>query len=90
MWRSYGGSARRTRSSATRWILVLQGGRDYQVAVADDLPAWREGLPEATINVLAAGNHLFFAGAGPSTVADYQVPGHLDPAVVTTISDWLP
>jgi pimeloyl-ACP methyl ester carboxylesterase len=71
-------------------ILVLQGGRDYQVTVADDLPAWRAGLPEATITVLDADNHVFFPGTGPSTMADYQVPGHLDPAVVSTIVNWLP
>ncbi|WP_371404302.1 lysophospholipase [Kribbella sp. NBC_00662] len=71
-------------------ILVLQGGRDYQVTVADDLPAWRDGLPGATIKILDAGNHLFFAGSGPSTMADYQVPGHVDPVVISTIVDWLP
>ncbi|GAA1589613.1 alpha/beta hydrolase family protein [Kribbella karoonensis] len=71
-------------------ILVLQGGRDYQITVADDLPAWREGLPDATITVLDEDNHLFFPGTGPSTMADYQIPGHLDPAVVTVITDWLP
>ncbi|MFF0264169.1 alpha/beta hydrolase family protein [Kribbella sp. NPDC004536] len=71
-------------------ILVLQGGRDYQVTVADDLPAWRAGLPDATITVLDADNHYFFPGTEPSTTADYQVPGHVDPAVVTTILDWLP
>ncbi|HEY3559251.1 MAG TPA: alpha/beta fold hydrolase [Kribbella sp.] len=71
-------------------ILVLQGGRDYQVTVADDLPAWREGLPDATIKVLDADNHFFFEGTGPSTMADYQVPGHVDPAVVKAITDWLP
>jgi pimeloyl-ACP methyl ester carboxylesterase len=71
-------------------ILVLQGGRDYQVTVADDLPAWRDGVPDATIRILDADNHLFFAGTGPSTPADYQVQGHLDPEVVTTILAWLP
>ncbi|WP_329002354.1 lysophospholipase [Kribbella sp. NBC_00709] len=71
-------------------ILVLQGGRDYQVTVADDLPAWRDGLPDATIEIVAADNHVFFPGTGQSTMADYQVPGHVDPAVVTTILDWLP
>lgn len=71
-------------------ILVLQGGRDYQVTVADDLPAWRDGLPDATITVLDADNHLFFAGTGPSTMADYRTPGHLDPDAVSAIADWLP
>ncbi|MGZ0151804.1 alpha/beta hydrolase family protein [Kribbella sp. WER1] len=71
-------------------ILVLQGGRDYQVTAADDLPGWRDGLPDATVTVLDDDNHVFFQGTGPSTMADYQIPGHLDPAVVTTIVDWLP
>ncbi|MFF0343889.1 alpha/beta hydrolase family protein [Kribbella sp. NPDC004875] len=71
-------------------ILVLQGGRDYQVTVADDLPAWRDELPDATITVLDADNHQFFAGSGPSTITEYQAPGHVDPEAVSTILTWLP
>ncbi|NUR98548.1 MAG: alpha/beta fold hydrolase [Kribbellaceae bacterium] len=70
-------------------ILVLQGGRDYQVTVTDDLPAWRARLPDATIKVLDADNHFFFEGTGPSTMSDYQLPGHVDPAAVTAITAWL-
>ena len=70
--------------------LILQGGRDYQVTVADDLPAWREALPTATIKILEADNHLFFPGTGPSTLADYQAAQHVDPEALTTILDWLP
>ncbi|HWD83523.1 MAG TPA: alpha/beta fold hydrolase [Kribbella sp.] len=70
-------------------ILVLQGGRDYQVTVADDLPAWREGLPDATIKVLAADNHYFFAGTGPSTMADYSTAQHVDPEAIAVITAWL-
>ena len=70
-------------------ILVLQGGRDYQVTVADDLPAWREALPTATIKILPADNHLFFPGTEPSTLADYQTAQHVDPEALTTIFDWL-
>jgi dienelactone hydrolase len=74
-------------------ILILQGGRDYQVTVADDLIGWRRGLadrPNATIKILDADNHLFFPGTGPSTMNDYQSPQHVDPEVVTTILNWLP
>jgi dienelactone hydrolase len=71
-------------------ILVLQGGRDYQVTVADDLPAWRDGLPHAAVKILEADNHLFFPGTGPSTLADYQSPHHVDPEALTTILNWLP
>jgi pimeloyl-ACP methyl ester carboxylesterase len=70
-------------------ILILHGGRDYQVTVADDLPAWRDGLPEATIRILAADNHLFFAGSGPSTPADYETAQHVDPEALTTITTWM-
>jgi uncharacterized protein len=44
-------------------ILILQGGRDYQVTVDDDLARWKSGLanrPELTIRVLPADNHFFF------------------------------
>ena len=53
-------------------MLILQGGRDYQVTVASDLGRWRTGLagrPEADIRVYEADNHLFFPGTGPSTPA---------------------
>ena len=47
-------------------MLILQGGRDYQVTVADDLTRWQEGLaerPDVTIRIYDADDHLFFAGA---------------------------
>ncbi|WP_406051967.1 alpha/beta hydrolase [Kribbella sp. NBC_00889] len=71
-------------------ILVVQGGRDYQVTVADDLPGWREGLSDATIKVIDADNHLFFSGTGPSTLNDYAIAQHVDPAALAAILDWLP
>jgi hypothetical protein len=58
-------------------MLVLQGGRDYQVTVADDLAGWRAGLgdrADVTIRVHAAADHLFFPGTGASTPADYLLP----------------
>ncbi|MFF3529311.1 alpha/beta hydrolase family protein [Streptomyces rubiginosohelvolus] len=73
-------------------MLILQGGRDYQVTVANDLVRWRTGLadrPEADIRVYEADNHLFFPGAGPSTPAEYGTPQHVDPAVIADIAHWL-
>jgi hypothetical protein len=73
-------------------MLILQGGRDYQVTVQDDLARWREGLgrrAEVTIRVYDADNHLFFPGTGKSTPADYSSPQHVDPAVVADIAQWL-
>ncbi|MER7442998.1 alpha/beta hydrolase family protein [Micromonospora avicenniae] len=73
-------------------MLILQGGRDYQVTVQEDLSRWRAGLahrPDVTIRVYDADNHLFFPGSGPSTPAEYEAPQHVDPAVVADIAAWL-
>ncbi|MFC7586132.1 alpha/beta hydrolase family protein [Nonomuraea antimicrobica] len=73
-------------------MLILQGARDYQVTVADDLALWRKGLagrPGVTIRVYDADDHLFFPGSGPSTPSGYQAPQHVDPAVVGDLTDWL-
>ncbi|MFD4946042.1 alpha/beta hydrolase family protein [Streptomyces sp. NPDC058239] len=73
-------------------MLILQGGRDYQVTVADDLARWEAGLAghqDVAIRVYDPDNHLFFPGTGPSTPAEYAPAQHVDPAVVTDIADWL-
>ena len=73
-------------------MLVIQGGRDYQVTVADDLSRWQAGLADrtdVTIRVYPADNHLFFPGEGHSTPAEYEPPQHVDAAVVVDIAAWL-
>jgi dienelactone hydrolase len=81
-----------TAAALDKPMLVLQGGRDYQVTVADDLVGWQAGLadrPDVLIRVYEADDHLFFPGSGPSTPAGYEAPQHVDPAVVTDIAEWL-
>jgi fermentation-respiration switch protein FrsA (DUF1100 family) len=73
-------------------VLILQGGRDYQVTADGDLARWRAGLARrraVTIRVYDADDHLFFAGTGRSGPADYERPQHVDAAVVRDIADWL-
>ncbi|MFJ6852925.1 alpha/beta fold hydrolase [Streptomyces sp. NPDC091271] len=73
-------------------MLILQGGRDYQVTVADDLTGWQRALahrPEVAIRIYEDVNHLFLPGSGQPTPADYARPGHVDPAVVDEIATWL-
>jgi len=73
-------------------MLILQGGRDFQVTAEDDLSGWQAGLghrADVTIRVYDADNHLFFPGTGPSTPAEYETPQHVDPAVVAGIARWL-
>jgi uncharacterized protein len=73
-------------------MLILQGGRDYQVTVADDLTRWQAGLgddPDVTIRVYDPDNHLFFPGTGTPGPAEYEPAQHMDPTVITDIADWL-
>lgn len=73
-------------------MLILQGGRDYQVTVEDDLSRWKVGIghrSDVVIRVFDADNHLFFPGTGPSTAAEYEQAQHVDPAVVADIVAWL-
>jgi uncharacterized protein len=73
-------------------LLILQGGRDYQVTVADDLSRWQTGLaqrPDVTIRVFPADNHFFFPGRGPSSPAELATAQHVDPDVIAVIRDWL-
>src|SRR5215472_880954 len=81
-----------TAAGLDKPILIIQGGRDYQVTIADDLAAWKaalDGRPGVTIRVYDADNHLFLPGSGPSTPAEYETPQHMDPAVVNDVADWL-
>jgi len=73
-------------------MLLLQGGRDYQVTVADDLSRWQAGLgsrANVTVRVYPADNHFFFPGTGPSSPAELPSAHHLDPEVVADVTDWL-
>jgi len=79
-------------ASLDRPILLLQGGRDYQVTVADDLARWQAGLAgrsDVSVRIYPADSHLFFPGSGPSSPAEYEPVRHLDPAVVSDIAEWL-
>jgi len=73
-------------------MLILQGGRDYQVTVDDDLALWRAGLDgrgDVSIRVYDSDDHLFFPGTGPSTPAGYEPRQHVDASVIADIADWI-
>jgi hypothetical protein len=81
-----------TAATVERPILIVQGGRDYQVTLADDLALWTAGLadrPDVTVRVYDADNHLFFPGRGPSGPAEYEPAQHVDPTVIADIAAWL-
>lgn len=72
-------------------MLILQGERDYQVTM-DDFAAWRSALgtrADVRLTSYPALNHLFTAGTGKSTPAEYRAEGHVDEAVVRDIAAWV-
>jgi len=73
-------------------MLILQGGRDYQVTVADDLARWKTGLgdqPTVTIRVYPDHNHLFTPSSGPSSPEEYEPAQQVDATVIADIAAWL-
>lgn len=78
-------------SSMERPLLILHGGRDYQVT-QEDFRRWRQALQDkanAELKLYPALNHLFIPGEGPSRPAEYLQPGHVAEEVVSDIADWI-
>ncbi len=72
-------------------LLVLQGGRDYQVTMAD-YALWQEALslhPQARFRSYPDLNHIFQTGSEKSTPAEYFTPGNVSLEVITDIVDFL-
>jgi uncharacterized protein len=72
-------------------ILIIQGGRDYQVTKAD-FAIWKKQMADkqnVTLKLYEPLNHLFVAGEGPSAPAEYEKAGHVDERVVADIAEWV-
>ena len=72
-------------------MLIMQGDRDYQVTTKD-FDLWKAGLAgrkDVTFKSYPALNHIFVAGEGKSTDAEYRKPGHVAPEVVDDIAKWI-
>ena len=69
-------------------ILILQGERDFQITMKD-FNMWKAGLggkPGVAAKSYPALNHLFVAGEGKSSLAEYAKPGHVAPEVIEDIA----
>jgi hypothetical protein len=72
-------------------MLILQGGRDYQVT-KKDFALWKTGLEghaNVSFELFDDLNHLFISGTGPSVPAEYAQPGHVAPAVIERLATWI-
>ncbi len=74
-------------------IMVLQGGRDYQVTTDGDFTLWKQKLESNQNNVLKLYpdlNHLFIVGEGTAVPEEYFFkPGHVDDQVLDDISEFV-
>jgi uncharacterized protein len=81
-----------TARSIAQPLLFLQGDRDYQVTVPNDLDAWLHGLQGrsgVTVVQFPKADHLFLDGSGPPTPVEYEKPGHVDPGLTPAIASWV-
>ena len=72
-------------------MLIMQGGRDYQVTEAD-FKIWKDALgsrANVTLKLYQDLNHLFMTGTGKATPAEYEKHGFVAQSVVSDISDWI-
>jgi uncharacterized protein len=72
-------------------ILILQGGRDYQVKL-DDFDLWKKSLSsrkDVEFKMYPKMNHLFISGEGKPVPEDYQIAGHVDKQVINDIIEWI-
>lgn len=72
-------------------ILVIQGGRDYQVT-EKDWNLWKEALtskPSVSFRYYPLLNHLLCPGKGPSSPKEYETPNHVDENLVQDIAAWI-
>ncbi|HET8725567.1 MAG TPA: alpha/beta fold hydrolase [Anaeromyxobacteraceae bacterium] len=72
-------------------VLVLQGGRDYQIT-QKDLDGWKKGLagaPSARFQVFPEANHLMVNGQGKSLPSELQMAGNVGSGVIDLVAEWV-
>jgi dienelactone hydrolase len=81
-----------TAAKLTMPLLVLQGGRDYQVTMADFV-GWKkalEGRPNAQLKSYPNLNHLFMDGQGKATPDEYmEKANNVSQEVLDDVAAWV-
>lgn len=73
-------------------MLLLQGGRDYQVTAADDFVLWKNAFAnDSRVRLIEYPllGHAFMPGNDPPGPLDYQQPAHVDANVIADIHAWI-
>jgi hypothetical protein len=72
--------------------LFLQGGADFQVSPTMDFAGWKHALGDkapVSFHLYPGLSHLFMPAGKTGSIADYNVPAHVDAAVVDDIAAWI-
>ena len=72
-------------------VLVVGGGRDYQVT-REDFDIYKAALkdkPNVTFKWYKSLSHLFAKGKGKATPEEYTQAGHIDKSVIKGVVDWI-
>ena len=80
-----------TAQTLTLPMLILQGGRDYQVTMTD-FKLWQDGLAghdNVTFISYPTLNHLLISGEDPSTPTEYNQPGHVASQLIQDVANWI-
>ncbi|MEP6882764.1 MAG: alpha/beta fold hydrolase [Dokdonella sp.] len=81
-----------TARSIDQPIMLLQGGRDYQVSAADEFSLWRSAFatnPRFEMIEYPLLGHAFMPGNDPPGPKDYEKPAHVDDKVLDDIAHWI-
>ena len=72
-------------------LLILQGGRDYQVT-REDFDLWKKALadhPNVAFKWYPDLNHFFAPGQGKAVPLEYLDPNHVSDIVIADLVDWI-
>lgn len=72
-------------------VLILGGGRDYQVT-REDFDLYKRLLKDdasVTLKWMPQMNHIYFRGKGMSKPNDYGIAGHVDGEVISLLTKWI-
>ncbi|MBA8681742.1 alpha/beta fold hydrolase [Stenotrophomonas tumulicola] len=91
-WKSIEAVDARADAKALRKpLLMLHGGRDFQVPDTDWM-LWQQALQgreDVQWKSYPALNHIGIAGDGPGSLKEYAQPGHVDARLVDDVASWV-
>lgn len=73
-------------------LLIVQGGRDYQVLANKDFKIWQHTFNRAnnvTLTLLPKLNHIMHKGNALSTPSEYMQASAVDGEFIDTLSNWI-